>query len=144
MGTQQTAEGSDPITQPQLICPHLPEPRKKTKKRKGYCLMSLTVQHHTFKNIPCLPESEETLEVAKLKSISGFSAKYHKPMGFLYWRILLWLWTKSLLLKLPASSRSLAFGRGGAAERNCTDHTRVLAVWHITTHCSLCKEASLT
>lgn len=81
MGTQEIAEGSDLVTQPQLICPHLPETRKKEDKKERatvWCPSQFSITHSKTTSSP---ESEDELKVAKSKSISGFLAKSHKHIG---------------------------------------------------------------
>lgn len=98
------------------LSPFARDKKERRQKRKGYCLMSLTIQHRPFR-ITSPPESEDELKVTKFKSISGFLAKCRKPTEFLYWRILLRLWTRSLHSpELPDLSHSSAFGRGDATE----------------------------
>lgn len=95
MGTQQIAEGSDLVTQPQLICPHLPETRKKEHKKERaavWCPLQFSITHA---KINSSPESENELKVAKLKSTSGFLGK---PIGFLYWSAMTLNWKPALFL----------------------------------------------
>lgn len=125
MGTQQIAEGSDLVTQPQLICPHLPETRKKEHKKERaavWCPLQFSITHA---KINSSPESENELKVAKLKSTSGFLGK---PIGFLYWSAMTLNWKPALFLNCLTCHIAQPLAEERLLKPNSTDHTWMFAM----------------